>query len=64
MTDTNQNDGFEYRSATGTAIQGVAATGLLAYGLGQLAEGVVKLNDAFGGNQDASTSTDSQSKKE
>jgi hypothetical protein len=44
------------RSASATIIQGVAATGAAAYGIGHLAEGVAKLKDAFGGNGDASDS--------
>jgi hypothetical protein len=41
----------EHRSVTGAVVQGVAATGALAYGLGHLAEGTAKLKDAFGGGQ-------------
>lgn len=63
MGDDKQPDVIERRSAT-EVIQGVAATGALAYGLGHLAEGVAKIKDSFGGGQSSNASTDSQSKKE
>lgn len=43
--------GVAERSLSGTIIQGVAATGALAYGAGHLAEGVAKLKDAFGSGE-------------
>jgi hypothetical protein len=46
-------DAVEQRSATGTAIQAVEATGVLSLGLGTLGIGAAKVKEAFGGGQDS-----------
>jgi hypothetical protein len=53
----------EQRSAS-EIIQGVAATGALAYGLGHLAEGVAKVKGAFDGGEQPTPPTDVQPPKD
>ena len=52
-------DVVETRSTSGMIIQGLAATGAAAYGVGKLAEGVAKLNDSFGGGEQSAKPADS-----
>jgi hypothetical protein len=61
---TNQDLTIAYRSLSATIIQGVAASGALAYGAGHLAEGVAKLKDSFGHGSDTSADTQSQQSKD
>ena len=52
-----QPEAAEYRSATGTVLQAMESTGILAGGLGGLAAGAAKAKEVFGGKQGSEQSS-------